>query len=1083
VASGLVIAATLFYLLAVFAPQERASAIRHWRARLEATAADRHANLERAVDHYLGNTETFADYPTAQYLAAGELPPHTVAPRDSAEPHLRGLLRSGARKHRLENVWLINATGIQVTRAEPADLQSDSVARGLALEIVESGELGFRHAALPRAGDHTYFGAPVRAPNTRAIVGAVIVAVDSESEIFSIVTAQWGGTTTGETLLVERQGDSVAVLAGLTKGGAVRVKYPIRSGKRAGAYALLGYENFQEHFDYNHERVFAVGRKIRAAPWAIVLKVDRAEVLGQANVKIIQVATALLGLLIAMGGATYAIVTRLGARYTLVLSREAERNARADEELRRSYALLHSITEGTNEAIFVKDTDQKYVFINSAGARSIGLTPGQIVGKTSADVLAPVDARAFAGFDQAVLGSGAPVTIEHTADRNGKTQTSLVSGSPIFDEVGNVTGVIGIVRDVTELKTTQLQLRSLFENAAVGIMTADADGMIMQVNPHFAEMVGYQPHELHGASVLTVTPPADRGLQEQWLRRYAAPGRDFIVRKKRYLRKDGSHVWARVGITVIRKPDHTPDYYLGVIEDITSQHETEQALKDTQQRFDAVSARAGALLAANVVGIAIGTAEGAIVEANDYYLDLIGYSRDELAAGAIRWVDITPAEHLAADHKAIAEIRERGTSTPYEKEYLRKDGRRVWVLIGDTLLTGPKQEILSFVVDITAQKSLELQYLHAQKMEAVGRLAGGVAHDFNNVLTAIKGIACLAIDEISESDPHRGDLIEISECADRATALTRQLLAVSRRQVLQPRVFDMHDLLQNMTRMLKRLIGEDVDLRFDTMSERLTVHADPAQIEQVVLNLVINARDAMPNGGELCISMLLLDGPPRQVALSVSDNGTGMDQETINRVFEPFFTTKEQGKGTGLGLATVYGIVEQSSGTVSVTSAVGQGTTFTVCLPYASEAETKVADKPAVAAVASKKRALVMVVEDDDAVRSLVKRAIQREGHQVLEARNAAEALLLAERHHEQLDLVVTDLIMPGMSGHDLVRRLRENYESINVLFMSGYTAEIFAQNEKPDGPFIEKPFAPRELWARVAEILSTDSHHGSATH
>jgi PAS domain S-box-containing protein len=1085
VASGFVITATLLYLLFVFAPQERESAVRHWRARLEVIAADRRANLEKTIQHYLGDAATFADYPTAKYLATGALPPDEVAPKDSAESHLRSLFQSAARTHRLDNVWLVNANGVYVTRARQADPPSDSIAKALALEIVGSSELGFRHSTRPSARDQTYFGAPVRSPDARRVVGAVIVAVDSRSEIFSIVTAEWGGTTTGETLLVERQGDSVAVIAGLTKARAKNITYPIWSSRRAGAHALLGHESFRECVDYDNERVFAVGRQVRKAPWAIVLKVDRAEVLGQSTLKIIQVAAAVLGLLSAMAGAGYAIITRLRARYTLELSREAERNARADEELRRSHALLQSITEGTNEAIFVKDTDEKYLFINSAGARGMGLTPGQIVGKTSADVLLPADARAFSDFDRTVLDTGAPVAIEHTVDRDGKRQTSLISGSPIFDEIGNVTGVIGIVRDMTELKEAQQRLRFLFENAAVGIATATAAGTIMEVNPHFAGMLGYQPHELRGKSLMDITPPVDRQLQERWMPRYAAPGRDFIVRQKRYLRKDGTNVWARLAITVVRKSDRTPDYYLGIIEDITTQYETEQALKETQQRFDAVSARAGALLAANVVGIAIGTAEGAILEANDYYLDLIGYSREELLEGTIRWPDITPSEHLTADYKAIAEIRERGTSTPYEKEYVRKDGRRVWVLIGDTLLSSPKEEILSFVVDITAKKSLELQYLHAQKMEAVGRLAGGVAHDFNNILTAIKGIACLAVDEISESDPHRADLIEISDCADRATALTRQLLAVSRRQVLQPRVFDMRDLLQNMTRMLKRLIGEDVDLRFETMSEPLTVHADPAQIEQVVLNLVINARDAMPHGGQLRISTVLTDAGALQphVALSVSDNGTGMNQETISRVFEPFFTTKEQGKGTGLGLATVYGIVEQSSGTVSVTSAVGQGTTFTVCLPYARITETKAADIPMAAAVAMKKKALVLVVEDDDAVRSLVRRAIQREGHQVLEARNAGEALLLAERYHEELDLVVTDVIMPGMSGHDLVRRLRENYGSLNVLFMSGYTAEIFAQNGKPDGAFIEKPFAPRDLWARIAEILSTNSHQGQATH
>jgi PAS domain S-box-containing protein len=398
-----------------------------------------------------------------------------------------------------------------------------------------------------------------------------------------------------------------------------------------------------------------------------------------------------------------------------------------------------------------------------------------------------------------------------------------------------------------ELQAAHTRFHTLFDSATVGIAIVGGDGIIMEANQHFAKILGYQPGQLRGASLNSITPTADHEAQRAWLHSMMTTASDFFSREKRYLRQDGTVIAARVAGSIIRKPDGGIDYFVGMVEDITARRQVEEALKVTQERVADFEARAAALLQTDVVGIAIGSPDGRVFEANDYYLNLIGYSRCELLAGAISWIELTPPEHLERDLRALEELKTRGSSTPYEKEYIHKSGKRISVLMGDATL--PNERVLTFVVDVTAQKQLEQQYLQAQKMEAVGQLAGGVAHDFNNILTAIKGLACMALEECNKSDPLHADLEEISNCADRATALTRQLLAFSRRQVLQPRAFDDGELVESLSRMLQRLIGEDIELVVLRDPPPLTVHADPAQIEQVVLNLAVNARDAMPAGG------------------------------------------------------------------------------------------------------------------------------------------------------------------------------------------------------------------------------------------
>lgn len=418
----------------------------------------------------------------------------------------------------------------------------------------------------------------------------------------------------------------------------------------------------------------------------------------------------------------------------------------------------------------------------------------------------------------------------------------------------------------------------------------------------------------------------------------------------------------------------------------------------------------------------------------------------------------------------------------------RKDGRLYWESATISPIRDAAGTVTHFVEiaqDVTEQRLLEAQYRQAQKMEAVGRLAGGVAHDFNNLLSVITSCTELVLEDIGASDPRREDLEEVRKAAVQAASLTRQLLAFSRQQVLQPRVLDLNEVVGGAEKMLRRLIGEDVALTTVLGPELGAVKADQGQLEQVIMNLAVNARDAMPNGGKLTIATSATHlgadysndhpsvTPGDYVLLAISDTGVGMDANTQRRIFEPFFTTKEQGKGTGLGLATVYGIVKQSGGFIWVYSELGQGTTFKIYLPRIA---APVGGEPEPVATVESLRGTetVLIAEDSEAVRRVAKEVLERHGYSVLEAPNGKAALELATWHSAPIQLLLTDVVMPEMSGRELADRLTELRHDVRVLYFSGYTDDAIVRHGVLEAgiAYLEKPFTPDQLARKVREVL-----------
>jgi two-component system cell cycle sensor histidine kinase/response regulator CckA len=481
---------------------------------------------------------------------------------------------------------------------------------------------------------------------------------------------------------------------------------------------------------------------------------------------------------------------------------------------------------------------------------------------------------------------------------------------------------------------------------------------------------------------------------------------------------------------------------------------------------------------------------GRIVLANARTEEMFGYSRRELLGETIEALLPQGARESHTRHRAgyFANPRVRPMGIGMELAGRRKDGAEFPVEVSLSYIeTGEGPFAIAFVSDITERKRLEEQLLHAQKMEAVGRLAGGVAHDFNNMLTIILGYDRMMLDRLSPQDPIRGYAEEVAKAAERAGALTAQLLAFSRRQVMHLRVVGVNELLANSEKMLRRLIGENIEFRLEVDPGAGNVRADPGQVEQIVLNLAINARDAMPDGGKLTIETgaVHLDEsyakthlgvrPGDYVMIAVSDTGHGMDAETKRHIFEPFFTTKEQGKGTGLGLATVYGTVKQSGGDIWVYSEPGRGTTFKIYFPRIAEAASP--DLRSARPPARQGAETILVVEDEKGVRDLMAEMLRQQGYTVLAAADPQEAIEISQQYPGEIHMLATDVVMPKMSGHQLAEQLLPARPGIKVLYLSGYTENAIVHHGvlEPGVEFLAKPFSQQALAQKIREVLDRE--------
>jgi len=766
-------------------------------------------------------------------------------------------------------------------------------------------------------------------------------------------------------------------------------------------------------------------------------------------------------------------------------------------------ARFRSLLDAAPDAMAIVDRTGRIVVVNGQAEKLFGYSRGELAQKP-VEMLLPPRFRAShaahrSGFfrepNTRAMGSGLEL---YAVRKDGSEFPVEISLSPIETDEGLM--VSSSIRDVTERKKTEAALarahaelaeskdlalraervrfQALVEHSADGILLSTSNGAIAYASPSAARMFGRAASELVGTHFRQYTHPDDLAAAAEHRRRLldrsaAAPA------VRRLVRPDGSFRWIEVMATnLLDSPEIGA--VVANIRDVTDRKALDDALVVSQQRF-------AALFESGIIGIIVADGSGKVYQANDAFLTMLGYTRDELAE--LDWRKATPPEWAQWGVETNELLHRFGRAKPREKEYFRKDGSRIPALVGMAAVQGGEQ-IISFSVDLTERKkaaeaiaALDAQFRQAQKMEAVGRLAGGVAHDFNNILSVIMSYADLLMLDLGPGNRSRDDVEQILKAADRAAALTSQLLMFSRQQVIEPKVLDLNDVISDVEKMLRRLVGEDVELVSRLSPSIGKVRVDRGSIEQVLMNLAVNARDAMPDGGMLTIetSGAVLDeayarehfgaSPGRHVLLAVTDTGTGMDEATQVRVFEPFFTTKERGKGTGLGLSTVFGIVQQSGGRIELESKPGKGTRFKVYLPVV-DGEIHESRAP-VARTTTRGSETILLVEDDVQLRAVARGVLERLGYRVIAAADGREALALSEKHPGPIDLLLTDVVMPHLRGPDLAERIAATRPAMKILFMSGYTDDAFRRSELGPGiAFLPKPITPTTLTKKVRQVL-----------
>ena len=786
------------------------------------------------------------------------------------------------------------------------------------------------------------------------------------------------------------------------------------------------------------------------------------------------------------------LVWAWNVRLRTLVRKKTEIISLREEVLRQREAYLSAIIENQPGLIWIKDTAGKFLAVNQAFAISCGKQNGEeLVGKTDLDILPSALAEKHRSDDYLVTETGEPNIVEEPVYDGGETRWHETFRTPVFDGQGKIIGTTGYTRDITERKRmeeslmeSREELAEIFSMSLDMICIADINtATFLKVNPAFTRILGYPEHELLKRPFLDFIHPDDVESTIAVINNKLQKGERAIDFTNRYRCKDGAYRW----LSWMSHPIPKRGITFAVAHDITERKRVEDALAQSEKKYRMV-------LETNPDPMIVYDKEGKVIYLNPAFTRVFGWSLEERIGKKLD--DFVPDESWPETRMMINMVIAGENFSGIETLRLTREGKVIPVSISGSCYRNHEGNIEISVInlrDITRHKQaekekakLEEQYKQAQKMEAIGQLAGGVAHDFNNMLSIILGYSQMAMREIDSSSQAYTNIQEIINAARSSADLVRQLLAFARKQTIAPKVLDLNDIVAGMLNMLPKLIGEEINLLWIPAANLWPVKMDPAQVDQIVANLTVNARDSISGVGKITIETGNAEFneadcatnvdliPGQYVLLAFSDNGCGIDKEIMEQIFEPFFTTKEFGKGTGMGLATVYGIVKQNNGFINIYSELGKGTTFKIYLPRFG-GEKPAIDKTRTHAEPLTGTETVLLVEDNEALLELCKVMLEKLGYAVLTASTPDEAIRLAGEHAcGDIHLVVTDVVMPNMSGRDMQKQLSILLPSLKFLFMSGYTANFIAHRGilYEGVHFLQKPFTMNDLAAKVRKAL-----------
>jgi PAS domain S-box-containing protein len=768
--------------------------------------------------------------------------------------------------------------------------------------------------------------------------------------------------------------------------------------------------------------------------------------------------------------------------------RDVTEKKRSEERLRESEELYRTLAYTSPDGVTTTDLNGNITYASKRTLELHGFEkPGEMIGKSAFDLFAPEDHDRARENTIITMQKGVVRDAVYTLLRkDGSRFIGELNAALIRDARGRPKAFIATTRDITErkreeqrLRESEVKYRTLVEQSLQGVLIIQGYRVVF-ANPAMVEIIGYSVEELPTFSaeeIQSLIHPDDR--EFVWTRfKQRLEGKPVPQRYElRAMHKDGNFRWLEIFSTAIEfleKPAIQATFI-----DITDRKQMESAIRESEEKFRTLAEQSPNMIFINK--------KGAVVYVNDRCSEIMGYTKDEFYSPDFDYTILIAPEYGDLMRSNFERHMKGEDVGPIDYALVTKGERRLdGILTSKLIAYQGETAILGIITDITERKMLEERLRQAQKMEAVGTLAGGIAHDFNNILVGITGYSDLLLAQLDEDSQARNDVLEIKKSADRAASLTKQLLAFGRRQMLQMKAINLNEVVTRMENMLVRLTEEDIELITRLESGLRSVKADKHQMELAIINLAINARDAMPGGGKLTISTenVLFDEescksvpdarPGEFVCLSVSDTGIGMDEGTKERVFEPFFSTKEFGKGTGLGLATVYGSIKQHNGWINVYSEPGAGSAYKIFLPVSEKESETVEEKTEPLAKLRGKGDRILLVEDDESVRKFTARVLRKHGYTVKEAVSAEEGLDIFEREKGEFDLVFSDVVLPGRTGLQLAEDLLPRKPELRVILTSGYTEQKSQWRliQEKGFHFIQKPYSINDLLVMVRDAI-----------